>query len=203
MNILIVASHPDDEVLGCGGVITKYVEKGDNVYCLILGKGRGIEAKEASDILGIKKTFFFDFPDQRYDSIPLLDIIQIIEKVKEEVKPEIVFTHSSGDLNLDHQITQKAVLTAFRPQPKENVKEIYGFEVLSSTEWGSGFKPNVFFDITKEFEKKIKALKAYDSEMREYPHPRSYEGVEVLAKKRGMTVGVEKAEAFELLHFLK
>ena len=182
MNILIVAAHPDDEVLGCGGVIAKYVKEGNEVYCLFLGRGkasrdRGIksiekeqslltkEAQKAAKILGISQIFFEDFPDQEYDTLPLLKIVKAIEKVKNKIKPDTIFTHHSGDLNLDHQITFKAVLTACRPLKKETVKKIYSFEVPSSTEWGvpkreNYFVPNVFVDVSKIFNKKIEALKS-------------------------------------------
>ena len=219
--IFIVVAHPDDEVLGCGGTIAKYAKEGSKVYCLFLGRGkssRGVngpvlkkqqavlmqEARKAAEILGISKTFFEDFPDQQYDSVPILKIIQAVEKIKNRIKPNIVFTHHAGDLNIDHHITFKAVLTACRPLKEESVKKIYSFEVPSSTEWGAPkrkdyFIPNVFVDISETFNKKIKALGAYKSEERAYPHPRSGMAVEVIAKRWGLVVGKELVEAFELI----
>lgn len=220
--ILIVVAHPDDEILGCGGAIVRYTKAGDKVYCLFLGKGKasrnlgnrsslekeqGIlekEARKAAEILGISEIFFKDFPDQRYDTVSFLEIVKAIEGVKNKIKPDIVFTHHQGDLNLDHQITFKAVLTACRPLKNETIKELYSFEIPSSTEWGipkkkNYFIPNVFIDISDTFNIKIKALKAYKSEIRRYPHPRSLEGVKVLAQKRGIEAGLKYAEAFELI----
>lgn len=218
--ILIIAAHPDDEVLSCGGTIAKLAKGGNKVYCLFLGRGKSSrfeiknnkviereqnilekEAKKAGKILGISKIFFEDFPDQKYDTIPFLDVVKAIEKVKNQIKPDIVFTHHLGDLNLDHQITLKAVLTACRPLKNETVKKIYSFEVPSSTEWSVNpqFSPNFFVDVKKTFNKKIEALKAYKSEMREYPHPRCSKSLEIIARRWGIAVGRDLVEAFELI----
>jgi len=221
-SILIVAAHPDDEVLGCGGTMAACSKKGDDVYLLILGEGitsrdkkrdrekRDRQIKElkkqvraAGKTLGVKKTFIFDFPDNRFDTVPLLDIIKTIEKIKKEVRPDVVYTHHDGDLNIDHQITFRAVMTAFRPLKNEQVKEIYSFEVPSSTEWGmdtsSCFRPDCFMNIKGTINKKIKALKAYSGEIRDFPHPRSAEAVEILARYRGVNVGLEYAEALKVV----
>jgi LmbE family N-acetylglucosaminyl deacetylase len=224
--ILIVAAHPDDEVLGCGGTITKHVKKGDEVSCLILGEGITSrygsrkeagkdelkklkqEAEKAAGILGIKETYFRDFPDNRFDTVPLLEIIKAVETVKRKVKPEIIYTHHRGDLNIDHQITFQAVLTACRPVKDETVSEIYSFEVPSSTEWAApdtatSFRPDVFVDVTGTFSRKIEALKAYRTESRDYPHPRSAEALEIIARRWGLMVGRELVEAFQLVRWLK
>lgn len=225
--ILIIAAHPDDEVLGCGGTIARFAKMGNRIFCLFLGKGKTSryyqekksaikreqtilekEAKEAAKILGISELFFENFPDQKYDSIPLLNIVKAIEKIKEKLKPNIIFTHHAGDLNLDHQVTLKAVLTACRPLKRETVKKIYSFEIPSSTEWGipkrkDYFVPNVFIDISNTFRKKIKALKTYKSELREYPHPRSEEAILAIAKRWGSVAGLKYAEAFELMRWIK
>ena len=221
--VLIVAAHPDDEVTGCGGTIVNHVQSGDEVYLIILGEGliarfddreKGLNSKEleelksylheASRILGIKRTFTFDFPDNRFDTVPLLDIIKVIEKVKAEIKPEIIYTHHQGDLNIDHRITFNAVLTACRPLKDETVRRILSFEALSSTEWAaptsqSYFMPNVFIDISDSLSTKIEALKAYKSEIRDYPHPRSVVALEATANRWGIYAGLEYAEAFMLL----
>lgn len=218
MKVLVIAAHPDDEVLGCGGTIAKHVQDGDNVSILILGEGitsRGEKkaekikkkikelkenAKKAASILGVKKIFTFDFPDNRFDTVPLLDIIKVIEDVKKAANPEIVYTHHAGDLNIDHQITLKSVLTAFRPIKGEKTRKILSFEVPSSTEWGApgagNFIPNLFVDISKTIDKKIEALRAYKSELREYPHPRSPKALKIIAGRWGSSVGLEFAEAF-------
>ena len=224
--VLVVAAHPDDEVLGCGGTIAKHARQKDEVFCLILGEGvtsrysqqgKAVEkelrelkseAEQAAKILGIKKVFFRDFPDNRFDTVPPLTIVKAIEEIKEEVKPDIIYTHHQGDLNIDHQLTFRAVLTACRPLQGETVKEIYSFEVPSSTEWSSPdaqdyFMPNVFVDTSETFDKKIEALKAYRGEIRGYPHPRSPEALRAIAMRWGSTVRCEAAEAFELIRAIR
>jgi len=226
MNILIVAAHPDDEILGCGGTAARFARQGDIVCAMILGEGvtsrdarRNRESREseindlkkqmkkACQLAGIKKTFSLDFPDNRFDTVPLLDIIKRIETVKKSFAPDIVFTHYSGDLNVDHRLTAEAVKTAFRPLRGETAREIYAFEVPSSTEWGNTnskvFTPNFFIDITDTLEKKLSALKAYSSEMREFPHPRSLESVRINAQSRGAQAGLFAAEAFEVVRVVK
>ena len=222
--ILIVVAHPDDEVLGCGGTITRLNKEGYELYTLILGEGitsrddvrnKGKRQEEidtlrqqgnnANKILGVKEVFFFGFPDNRFDTIPFLDIVKTIEKVKKEIKPNIVFTHYEKDLNIDHQITYKAVITATRPLREETVKEVYAFEIPSSTEWSYplSFSPNVFYNISETMNIKLKALEEYKSEVKEYPHPRSLEAVELTAKNWGIKVGLNYAEAFKCVRIIK
>ncbi len=226
MNILIVAAHPDDEILGCGGTAARLALQGDTVCAVILGEGvtsrdekrdrrtRKSEindlkkqTKKACRLAGIKKTFSFDLPDNRFDTVPLLDIIKKIESVKKSFAPEIVFTHYCGDLNVDHRLTAEAVVTAFRPLRGETAREIYAFEVPSSTEWGStsarAFRPNFFVDITNTLDVKLSALQAYSSEMREFPHPRSLEAVRIYAHRWGAQAGLFAAEAFEAVRIIK
>ena len=224
MKILVVAAHPDDEVLGCGGTIAKSVQNGDEVYCLIMGEGVSsryehrelakkeelkalkAEAQKAAEILGIKKVFFKDFPDNRFDTVPLLEIIKAIREVKEKIKPDFIYTHYQGDLNIDHRITFEAVLTACRPLVGETVQCIYSFEVPSATEWNAPdkqFTPNVFVDISDTFNKKIEALKAYKSEIRKYPHPRSPKSLEIIGKRWGLVVGGGLVEPFILIRWIK
>ena len=224
MNILIIVAHPDDEVLGCGGTIAKLSSNSD-IYTLILGEGitsRDIsdeekkeelkelkgQSDESNKILDVKRVFFEHFPDNKFDTIPLLDIIKSIEKIIQEIKPEEIFTHHYGDLNIDHQITHKAVLTAVRPVGGYTVKKILLFEVLSSTEWNyqnqtSIFTPNTYIDISETLNKKLEAMKVYKSEIHDYPHPRSLEGIKILAKKRGLEVGLKFAEAFCLIRKIR
>ncbi len=212
--ILIVAAHPDDEVLGCFGSVAKMIAQGAEAYTLILGEGKtsrgeadkeleilNKEFEEANKSIGIKGIFREHFPDNRFDCVDLLDIVKAVEMVKERVRPEIIFTHFENDLNIDHKITFQAVLTATRPLPNECVKQIYSFEVLSSTEWNfrAGFVGNVFFDISDTIEDKIKAMSCYQSELCRYPHPRSLEGIRLNAKAQGMRVGLEYAESFILI----
>ena len=203
MKVLVVASHPDDEVLGCGGTIAKHVQAGDEVNVVIMTEGRegsNIKkaAKEAAQILGVQTVWLHTYPDNKMDTTSLLGVAQQIEHYVELLRPELVYTHHAGDLNIDHRITHQAVMTACRPLPGCSVKTVLCFEVPSSTEWGQGFAPDWFVDVTKVWKKKQDALVAYESEMREIPHPRSYEGVRYLAQWRGATVGVQAAEAFML-----
>jgi LmbE family N-acetylglucosaminyl deacetylase len=222
--ILIIAAHPDDEVLGCGGTISRLVKEGHEAYTLVLGEGitsrdasRQREKREqelvqlkkqvheADAVIGIKEVFADDFPDNRFDSVPLLDIVKVIETIKNKIKPGIVFTHAEQDLNIDHQITYRAVLTAVRPTAGETVKEIYSFEVLSSTEWNFPlrFSPDVFFDISETIDIKLAAMEKYRSELKEYPHPRSIKGIRLNAEHWGMKTGLKYAEAFKLVRMLK
>ena len=164
---------------------------------------RKSQAIKAGKIVGIKKIIFGDFPDNSMDSVPILNIIQFIEKQIKIVKPDTIFTHFESDLNVDHQITSKAVITACRPIKNQTVKSILFFEILSSSEWNisiknKSFKPNYFVDISKSIKFKLKALKHYKREMRKWPHPRSIEGVKLLSKTRGSSVGLPYAEAFIL-----
>lgn len=220
--ILVVAAHPDDEVLGCGATIARLSAEGNEVFACILSKETASRQQsqvekekiieklkkgneKAAKILGIKKTFLLDFPDNEFDSVSLLSIIKKIEAVVEQVNPSIVFTHHRNDLNIDHRITFEAVLTALRPVGKKSRVKLYCFETLSSTEWNypSNFSPNYFFDIAKYLDKKIKAMLCYKTEIREKPHPRSIEGIKSLASYRGMSVGINAAEAFELIRVVK
>ncbi|MGY8788041.1 MAG: PIG-L deacetylase family protein [Fidelibacterota bacterium] len=223
MIYLIIAAHPDDEVLGCGGSIAKWVKDGHEVHVLIMAEGAtsrdkhrdrasrketlsilAQSAKRAAEILGVKSVELLDYPDNRMDSVDLLDVVKTIEDYTEKLKPDVVVTHHSGDLNIDHQITHQAVITACRPQPGQAVKRILSFEIPSSTDWqspndGRPFVPNWFEDITDTLPMKMKALEAYQSEMRKWPHARSIKADEHLARWRGASMGYKAAEAFMLV----
>ena len=220
MNILVVAAHPDDEVLGCGGAIAKHSQQGDIVNILILAEGAtsratsrnpeqwqfelsalAIAAKETSRFLGAKAVDLHNFPDNRMDSCDLLDIVKVIEAAIQKFQPTVVYTHHSGDVNIDLRRIHDAVIAACRPQPHHPVKTLLFFEVPSSTEWqppGSApaFAPNWFVDISTTLADKVDALTVYESELRSWPHPRSIEAVKHLAHWRGATIGVSAAEAF-------
>jgi len=222
MNILVIAAHPDDEVLGCGGTIARHTQNGDSVHVLILAEGatsrdekrdrasRTSElsalaqaAHKAKAILGVSSLKLMDFPDNRMDSCDLLDIIKAIEPLIQEYSPQRIYTHHPGDVNIDHQRISEAVITAARSTPNHPTNTILFFEVPSSTEWQvspvkATFQPNWFVDISETLQLKQKALEAYDSEMRSFPHPRSYSAIAHLAHWRGATAGVEAAEAFVL-----
>ena len=210
--VLIVAAHPDDEVLGCGGTILRHTENKDDVQIVFVSDGeisrdnsnekkikRNEAAKTVSKELGCKEPIFLDFPDNQLDTIPLLKIIKLIENILGTFKPNIVYTHYYNDLNIDHQITSKAVLTACRPIGEDFVKQIFLFEIPSSTEWSiasSHFKPNKYISITNFSDKKKKLLKIYGNEMRDFPHPRSIKYISSIETIRGSESGLEEAEAF-------
>ncbi len=217
--ILVVAAHPDDEILGCGGTIAK-LSATNQVFTIVLGEGvtsrdkhrdrnkrkeeLGVLKKSMSDankLIGVQQLFSFDLPDNRFDSIDLIDITKIIEDVIDKVHPQCVFTHFGNDLNIDHQLTFQAVLTATRPLPTQSVTEVYAFETTSSTEFNFplSFSPDTFSTITDTLETKLAALACYTSEMREFPHPRSLEMVKQTAQYWGVRVGVPSAEAFKTI----
>ena len=216
--VLIIAAHPDDEVLGCFGTVAKMIKQGCEAYTMILSGGKTArgeigkdeikilkeEMQRANDSVGIKRVYQEDFPDNAFDSVPLLEIVKKIEEVKEKIRPEIVFTHHVGDMNIDHQITHRAVLTATRPMQNECVKTIYAMEIPSSTEWNgfskeTAFVPNVFFDIADTIDAKVNAMAQYKSELREYPHPRSLQHIKELARVNGTKVGLDYSENFILI----
>jgi N-acetylglucosamine malate deacetylase 1 len=218
--IMVIAAHPDDEVLGVGGTIRKHVDKGDTVNCLILGQGMASRvdgnttklkkslkqlkdyATDSACVIGINKLFFSDLPDNKFDSCDLIDVIRIVEKFIKAETPETIYTHHYSDLNVDHRVTFEAVSTACRPVAGCSVKEILCFETASSTEWNLNssivFRPNVFVDIEKTIEKKLDAMACYKSEIRQYPHPRSLEALRIIAARWGLYSGLKYAEAFEL-----
>ena len=211
--MLVIAPHPDDEVLGCGGTIVKHAKNGNEVYLCVVTKGytpdwseeflknRPKEIEKANKILGIKKTHFLDYPTVKLDTIPQKELNEAISKVVNEVKPDILCIPHKGDVNKDHRLVFEASLVATRPA-NHKVKKILSYETLSETDWGQPiepFVPNVYVDISETLDKKIEAMKAYGSELKQYPHPRSLEIIEALAKKRGSEVGVKFAEAFMLI----
>lgn len=223
--ILVIAAHPDDELLGAGATINRLViEYGCEARALILGEGitsRGdrrsrtewqkalkihkANIENARQFIGYRAVHALDFPDNRFDTIALLDLIKAIEKEKDEFGPDMIFTHHGGDLNIDHRLTFQAVVTASRPIEGESVKSIISFETPSATEWQASsnpypFVPNLFIEVREgNLDSKIRAMQSYELEKRDYPHPRSPEALETLAKKRGVEVGLRYAEAFCLV----
>lgn len=222
MKILVVAAHPDDEVLGCGGTIARYARDGHDVFVAILGEGEtsrrsageqvdeqklealGANAKAAAKALGVSELITTHLPDNRFDSIPLLEVVKVVESLIDRLRPEVIFTHWAGDLNIDHVITHRAVMTATRGMTGGSVRELYAFEVPSSSEWAFGqfegaFNPNVFLDISATLQHKLDAMNCYKSESRSFPHPRSREALTALAQYRGSASGLDAAEAFQLI----
>ena len=216
--VLVVVAHSDDESISMAGTIAKHIKKGDKVYVVSMTDGVGarddaetdqVRRREISSDLASKELGFqwvgrYSFKDNAMDGYPLIEVVKAVEKAKSKYKPTLVYTHSGADLNVDHRVVANAVLTAFRPQPNENCKELRLFEVASATDYGNqavtgSFAPNLFVNISDEWASKVRALEAYSSEMRDYPHSRSIEGIENLAKLRGNQIGYELAEAFEVL----
>jgi len=221
-SVCIVAAHPDDEVLGCGGTIARLALEGHAVHLLLVADGessrfsrdtsspgaplvakREANARSAAAILGIRSVQLAALPDNRLDSLALLEIVQIVEAFVRRHTPRLLLTHHAGDVNIDHRIVHDAVVAACRPLPGQCVRTLLFFEVPSSTEWrppasAEQFSPNWFVDVSKTLNAKMKALKAYSEELRAYPHARSIEGIEALARWRGVSVGVDAAEAFVL-----
>lgn len=222
MNVLVIAAHPDDEVLGCGGTMARLSSEGHRVHVLILGEGvtSRYEQRDAADIrtvaalhqragrvaalLGACDLEMLKLPDNRFDSLPLLEIVKHVERAVERTKPDIVFTQHGGDLNIDHVQTFRATLTATRPVSGICVRAVYAYEVASSTEWAFGqfepaLRPTTFIDISATLERKLAAMHLYESETRAFPHPRSTEALGAIAQRWGSVAGCAAAEAFQLV----
>ncbi len=217
--ILIIAPHNDDDILGCGGIMAKHQNKGVDIYVVIVTNGHlgapelfkkggtekvRKEALEAHRYLGIKKTFFLDFPAPRLDTIPSYKLSIEIEKIiRDNIITDLFIPHR-GDIHKDHRITFEAALVAARPINNNPVKRIYAYETLSETEWAApfgddAFIPTVFEDISSFIEIKKNAFKFFTTQIKKFPHPRSLESIENLSKIRGATVGFKNAEAFMLI----
>ena len=226
MSVLVVAAHPDDEVLGCGATIAKLTATGEVVDVLILGEGataraddrscgdRGLvdrlrrDSRRAADVLGVRDVVGEQLPDNRFDTVALLDVVKLVERQIERRAPSVVYTQHGGDVNIDHQIVFKAVLAATRPVPGHPVQAVLAFEVGSSTEWAFGafapsFHPTVFEDVTGFVDTKLEAMTCYASELRAFPHPRSPEALQANARRWGSAVGVAAAEAFEPVRMIR
>lgn len=215
--VLVIAAHADDEALGCGGTLALHASRGDEVRALFMTDGVGSrgaaedaaarrrrEAAEAAlGCIGVRQSTFLALPDNQMDGLPLLDVVRQVEPVVSAYRPDVVYTHHFGDLNVDHRLVHQATMTALRPQPGALAPTILCFEVPSSTEWQTplpqtAFVPSWFQDIGETLDRKIAALNHYAEEMRPWPHSRSIDAVTHLARWRGASIGVEAAEAFML-----
>lgn len=209
MKILVVVAHPDDEVLGPGGTILKHADKGDDIFVCVATRAfepywtkaymerKIIEQRNVDRILGVKKRFNLDFPTTKLNAIPQGEFNRKVSGVVDATKPDIIYTHFGGDLNYDHKAVLRACLVSARP-PK-HIK-VACFETLSETEWGNEhFQPNLWVGIEKHVQRKIKAFLTYESEVKKFPHPRSAEGIRVLAAKRGSEACLKYAEAFSVI----
>ena len=220
--VAVIAAHPDDEVLGCGGTLARMAAEGRGVHILLMGDGetsrltddeqvlkssllaaRNAAAEAACETMGCASVEVLGLPDNRLDGLELLDVVKYIQAFVSRHQPETVLTHHAGDVNIDHQVVHEAVIAGCRPQPHSPVKELLFFEIPSSTEWrppGSAepFLPNWFVDISATLAIKLEAMQVYETELRAFPHPRSLKALDALARWRGATVGAEAAEAFVL-----
>lgn len=215
--ILFIATHPDDETLGCGGTILKYKTNGNQIYWLIvtcayekygfakeLIENRKSEIHEVGLRYGFEKTFELEYPTTLLDIIAIRDIVKSIDSVVREVKPDILYVPNGNDVHSDHRLTFNAVWSCTKSFHFPYIREIYAYETVSETEFSPplpdcGFMPNAFSDITDYFREKIKIMEIYKSEVKPHPFPRSEKNLEALATFRGATIGVKYAEAFMCL----
>jgi LmbE family N-acetylglucosaminyl deacetylase len=220
MTVLCVAAHPDDEVLGVGGTLARHAAKGEEVHVCILSDGvtsryddtdavddeikqRRDRARDACETLGATVSLH-DFPDNSFDTVPLLDIVQTIERELKEHDPDIIYTHHYGDLNVDHELACRATITATRPLADSSVERVLAYETLSASEWSipeasNAFQPTSFVDISSHIDVKLDALSVYENELREPPHPRTVNTIQKNAEVWGAKTGVDAAEPFEVL----
>lgn len=209
--VLVACAHPDDETLGCGGTIARHIREGDEVSIVAMTDGVGSRVdrirsggareremmfRKACRALGTVDVHLHQFADNQMDGVALIRSVMHIERHIDRFNPTVVYTHHSGDLNVDHRVTHNAVNVACRPRPGCPVKTVLYFEVPCSTSWGTGFNPNYFVDISDTMGEKVSAMQCYESEILEWPHPRSVSGIRTMAQMRGMAVGIDRAEAF-------
>lgn len=222
MRVLVIAAHPDDELLGLGGTIAKHSSNGDEVHVLMITEGSSTQYKDQPDmieqkkreitnvknILRISDVHFVDLPDMKLDTLAHIDVNNPITKAVHKLQPEVVFTHFYGDVNKDHRVIFESTMVAVRPATNSSIKKVICYNTPSSTEWNiqqghTAFMPNMYVDITEFLDKKLEALHQYKSEMREYPHPRSPESVRIHANYWGNHIGVEAAEAFMIVREIR
>ena len=220
MNVLIIAPHPDDEVLGCGGTIAKRASQGHNVYVCVVTKGGEplfhekdveqvrSECREADRLLGVKETFFLDYPAVRLEEVPRYLLNNGILKAVQSVRPDEVYLPHRGDMQLDHKMIVDAAMVALRPKYEHVISRIYSYETLSETGWDlpnvvNEFIPTVYEDIMETMGKKLAAMRVFQSQLADFPAARSLEAIEALAKYRGAMVNVRAAEAFMLVREIK
>jgi len=216
VNILVVAAHPDDELLGVGGTIASHIAKGDSVKVAVMCEGFSSryngdwdtevrkQAKQAAQILGVTDLVLGNLPDQRLDTVPLYELTKQVGQLIADAQPEVIYTHFGGDINHDHRKLTEAVLVSARPYSAPSVREVLMFETPSSTEWGSPtlappFLANVYVDVTDFFEQKIRAFSCYSAEVRPSPHPRSLQALADRARFWGSVINRPCAEAFVLV----
>jgi N-acetylglucosamine malate deacetylase 1 len=219
VKVLVISAHPDDEVIGAGGTIARHVDSGDEVFWGIvtqaysppwsedyLEKARQ-QVFEVQKVLGIREVFFCKFPTVKLNTVPYMEISSALQKIMDHVQPEVVYTTPGDDINLDHRIVYECTLVAARPLPGSSVRRLLSYEIGAGSRQGltagaGGFVSNVFVDISDYMEKKLQAMSCYESELKEYPHPRSLKGLRMVAEERGLGVGLKAAECFRLVREL-
>lgn len=219
MRILVIAAHPDDEVIGAGGTIARHIAQGDDVFWCIVTEGytptwsadilaaAKRQVYEVQAIFGIEKVFFCGFPSVKLNTVPYMELSSALQRVVDEVLPHIVYTTPRGDINQDHRLVFQSTLVATRPQPGISIRRLLCYEIGPTARYGApvgthSFNPNVFVDISDFLDKKLEAMRCYKTLLEEYPHPRSIEGLRLIAKERGISVGLQAAECFHLIREL-
>lgn len=214
--VVVLGAHPDDEILGAGGTLARHVEDGHEVHAIVVADGASSRASDemrialekdaarAAEAIGFTSIRLESLPDQRLDTVPFIDLTQIIESILDDMEPDVVYTHFPGDVNFDHGLVARATWTACRPYARPQLRRFAVFETPSSTEWAwpvndSSLQPNHFVDITETLDKKIAAMECYQSELRDYPHPRSSRSLRERAAFWGSQVGRLAVEPFRIL----
>jgi LmbE family N-acetylglucosaminyl deacetylase len=214
--VLVVGAHPDDEILGAGGCLAKHVADGDDVHAIVVADGAASryppemvqvlekQAVRAAETIGFASLRTLALPDQRLDALALVDITQLLEAELDAIDPTVVYSHFPGDVNSDHGVVARAMWTACRPYARQSLRRFAVFETPSSTEWawplpGSSLGPNLYVDVTTTIDVKIAAMECYESELRDYPHPRSARALRERAGYWGSHVGRPAAEPFRIL----
>ncbi len=216
MLVAVIAPHPDDEILGCGGAVARHVDQGDEVHVIVASRGMPEifppeeidgtrqELRAAHEVLGVSAAHFLDFPAPKLDVVPGHELADGLTGLLGDLRPEVLYVPHWGDLHGDHRAVFDASLVAARPVGAYSVRRLLCYETLSETEWAGprtseAFTPSVFVDIAAVLDRKLKAMACYRSQLKSPPHPRSLEGIEALARVRGATVGCAAAEAFFLV----
>jgi LmbE family N-acetylglucosaminyl deacetylase len=214
--VLVIGAHPDDEILGAGGTLARHVNDGDAVHALVVADGATSRASDelmhtlekdatrAAETIGFSSLELRSLPDQRLDTVPFIELTQLIESVLDDIRPHVVYTHFPGDVNTDHGLVARAAWTACRPYARPLLRRFAVFETPSSTEWAwpmndSALQPNHFVDITGTLDVKVAAMECYQTELRDYPHPRSSRSLRERAAYWGSQVGRLAVEPFRIL----
>lgn len=216
MRVLVIAPHPDDETIGAGGTIARHASEGDEVSLGIVTKAYSPpwpegyvetarrQAEAAGKLLGVSRTFFLGLPTEKLNTVANIELTNALQKLVEDTKPEVIYTSSASDVNQDHRLVFDATLVAARPLPGSTVHRLLSYEVGPTARYGHArFRPSIFVDIETFLDRKLAAMKCYSTELREPPHPRSLEGLRLIAWERGLSVGLNAAECFELVREIR